>query len=88
MNSQFHIITLHENSVEMLKNITFSADEELIAKAREVAREEKTTLNAVFRRWLKQYSERKKEHEIDMVMESLKHVYAGRKFTRDEMNER
>lgn len=72
----------------MLKNITFSAEEELIAKAREIAREEKTTLNAVFRRWLKQYAERKKEREIDMVMESLDHIYVGKKLTRDEMNER
>ena len=72
----------------MLKNITFSAEEELIAKAREIAREEKTTLNAVFRRWLKQYTERKKEHELDKVMEKMDYAVAGRKFTRDEMNER
>ena len=44
----------------MLKNITFSAEEELIDKAREQARKEKTTLNALFRRWLKQYADRKK----------------------------
>jgi hypothetical protein len=73
----------------MLKNITFSVEEDLIQKARERALAEKTTLNAVFRRWLKQYSERKKAvAEYDQVMEELKHVYPGRKFTRDEMNER
>jgi N-methylhydantoinase A/oxoprolinase/acetone carboxylase beta subunit len=73
----------------MLKNITFSAEEELITKAREVARENKTTLNAVFRRWLKQYAERKKRsEEYDSVMEKVNYVRAGRKFTRDEMNER
>ncbi len=73
----------------MLKNITFSAEEELIAKAREIAREEKTTLNAVFRRWLKQYTERRKvSEEYDKVMEKMNYVRAGRKFTRDEMNER
>jgi len=72
----------------MLKNITFSAEEELIAMAREMARQEKTTLNAVFRRWLKQYAERKKEHELDMVMEKMDYAVAGKKFTRDEMNER
>ena len=73
----------------MLKNITFSAEEELIAKAREIAREEKTTLNAVFRRWLKQYAERRKvSEEFDMVMEKVSYARAGRKFTRDEMNER
>ena len=73
----------------MLKNITFSAEEDLIAKAREKAREEKTTLNAVFKRWLKQYAERKKvSEEYDMVMEKMSYARAGRKFTRDEMNER
>ena len=45
----------------MLKNITLSAEEELIIKAREKAISEKTTLNVVFRRWLKQYAGRKKE---------------------------
>lgn len=73
----------------MLKNITFSVEEELIQKAREKALAEKTTLNAVFRRWLKQYSERKKAvEEYDKIMESLSYVRAGRKFSREEMNER
>ena len=73
----------------MLKNITFSAEEELILKAREKAISEKTTLNVVFRGWLKQYAEKERiTEEYDQVMESLKHVYSGRKFTRDEMNER
>ncbi len=73
----------------MLKNITFSVEENLIQKARERAVSEKTTLNAVFKRWLKQYSERKKAvEEYDQIMEEMKHVYPGRKFTRDEMNER
>ncbi len=73
----------------MLLNITFSAEEDLIKKAREKAMMEKTTLNVAFRKWLKQYAERERiSEEYDQVMESLKHVYSGRKFTRDEMNER
>ena len=72
----------------MLKNITLSAEEELIIKVREKAISEKTTLNVVFRRWLKQYAGRKKEQEIDTVMESMDYAVSGRKFTRDEMNER
>ncbi len=73
----------------MLKNITFSADEELIKRAREKALSEKSTLNILFRRWLKQYIEREKDSgEIDRVMESLNHVYSGKKFSRDELNER
>ena len=35
-----------------------------------------------------QYADRKKEQEIDMVMESMENAVSGRKFTRDEMNER
>ena len=73
----------------MIKNITFSAEEELIKKAREKALSEKSTLNVLFRRWLKQYVEKERAvEEYDKVMESMKHVYAGRKFSRDEMNER
>ncbi|MDZ7728611.1 MAG: hypothetical protein U5Q44_10705 [Dehalococcoidia bacterium] len=35
-----------------MKNITLSADENLIEAARERARRENTTLNEQFRRWL------------------------------------
>ena len=72
-----------------MKNITFSADEGLISRAREKALSQKTTLNEVFRRWLKQYAERGKiAEEIDMVMESMDYAYSGKKFSRDEFNER
>lgn len=73
----------------MMKNITFSAEKDLIEKAREKARSEKTTLNVVFRRWLKQYTGKKNvSNEIDMVMESVDYAKSGKKFTRDEFNER
>ncbi len=73
----------------MLRNITLSADEELIRKAREKAAEEKSTLNELFRRWIRQYVERGKTgDELDQVMESMDYVYSGKKFTRDELNER
>ena len=72
----------------MLTNITFSAEQDLIKKAREKAVSERTTLNVVFRKWLKQYADLKKEHEIDMVMESMDYAVSGRKFTRGEMNKR
>ncbi len=39
----------------MLKTITLSAEGELIRKARDKANRERTTLNAKFRQWLKQY---------------------------------
>jgi hypothetical protein len=72
-----------------MKNITFSAEEDLIARAREKARARKTTLNKEFRIWLKQYAERGRvSDEIDIVMESLDYAYSGKKFTREELNER
>ena len=73
----------------MLKNITFSAEKNLIEEAREKAKSEKTTLNVVFRRWVKQYAGKKNvAKEIDMVMESVNYAKAGKKFTRNELNER
>ena len=73
----------------MMKKITFSADESKIELAREVARSEHKTLNDAFRDWLDWYGSRKVSRaEIEALFQKLKHVRAGRKFTRDEMNER
>lgn len=72
-----------------MKNITLSADEHLIEKARAVARAQHKTLNAAFREWLEQFTSRSgRGAEYDSLMKRLRHVNAGRKFTRDEMNER
>ncbi|MBO6571840.1 hypothetical protein GYB29_00875 [bacterium] len=72
-----------------MKNITFSADEKLIEKARLKAAKEKTTLNEQFRDWLKRYaSENDYRKEFEQLMEDLSYVNSGGKFTRDEMNER
>jgi hypothetical protein len=72
-----------------MKNITFSADENKIELAREVARSENRTLNDAFREWLEQYGSRRvRARDIEELYRSLRHVNAGRKFTRDEMNER
>ena len=78
----------------MLKNITLSADEALIEAARKHAAERQTTLNAEFRKWLAAYAEaeaKKKERlaRIDALLKKPTNVSShGRKFTRDEMNER
>ncbi|MBD3290522.1 hypothetical protein GF337_17085 [candidate division KSB1 bacterium] len=73
----------------MLKNITLSADENLIKKAREKAREEHTTLNDNFRRWLKRYvTSGSNKSNYDDLMNDLNYVNPGRKFSRDELNER
>ena len=73
----------------MLKNITFSAEEDLIRRARERASSERTTLNEEFRRWLEKYVERPESAEaFAVLMDQFNYVQPGRSFTRDEMNER
>ena len=74
-----------------MKNITLSADENLIAAARELAANEGTTLNARFREWLEDYVQRKRraEEAMELIRELRTRVRTGgRKFTREEMNER
>jgi predicted transcriptional regulator len=72
-----------------VKNITLSADDHLIEQARTIARGQHTTLNAAFREWLEQYVSRAgKLAEYDVLMQRLAYADAGRKFRRDEINER
>ena len=73
-----------------MKNITLSADEALIEAARRRAAAERTTLNAQFRLWLADYVERERQAaRAAAVMRELRgKLRVGRKFTRDEMNER
>ena len=74
-----------------MKNITLSADKSLIAAARRHAAAERTTLNAQFRLWLADYVGRKQQAEAAIeTIRSLRGRIStgGRKFTRDEMNER
>jgi len=75
--------------VRRVKNITLSADAGLIERARERARKQKTALNAAFREWLERYAgDGSAADDYDQLMKELRHVRAGRKFTRDEMNAR
>ena len=73
-----------------MKNITFSADDELIEAARAQARADKTTLNEQFRLWLAQYAHKPRVLRFRELMDDLQANVStgGRKFTRDEMNER
>ena len=73
-----------------MKNITLSAEEAVIEAAREQAREEGTTLNAQFRLWLADYARRQRMKRYEEVMKELRDKVStgGRKYTRDEMNER
>jgi thiamine pyrophosphate-dependent acetolactate synthase large subunit-like protein len=84
-------ISGHTNLVYtiIVKNITLSADEHLIELARNKAREQHTTLNEAFREWLVQFTaqeERVKQYKD--LMRELRHISPGRRFSRDEMNER
>ena len=72
-----------------VRNITFSADEDLIEQAREVAKSHNKTLNDVFREWLASYASRKGNVERYLtLMERLAHFETGGPYSRDEMNER
>jgi len=72
-----------------VKNITFSADPELIERARLRARQQKKTLNVSFREWLERYAGTgNPQDDYRRLMQRLDHVRAERKFGRDEMNSR
>lgn len=73
----------------MVKNITFRADDNLIQKARQKAAREKTTLNVLLGNWLIRYVGKDSQKlDFDVLMDRLKHVKAGHKLTREEMNKR
>jgi hypothetical protein len=74
-----------------MKNITLSADEQLIEVARQRANSEHTTLNEQFRIWLESYA--RHQQQVDEAIATIKDLQGkystnGRKFTREEMNER
>jgi hypothetical protein len=71
-----------------MKNITLSADADLIEKARAAAKADNTTLNDAFREWLASYARKETVRAHDELMERLKHIKSHGPYTRDEMNER
>lgn len=72
-----------------MKTVTLSADEDLIEQARLVARAQHKTLNSAFREWLLQFTAQAGNgRELDALMRRLRHINSGRRFSRDEMNER
>jgi FtsZ-binding cell division protein ZapB len=91
-------LILHDNNVHydsvklgkfMKKNITLSAEENIIKKARQRARKQNTTLNNEFRKWLERYaSDDSLTGNYTLIMNRLEYVKAGKHFTREELNER
>ena len=74
-----------------MRNITLSADAELIDAARARAAAERTTLNAQFRLWLASFARRQQQvddavHTIRDLQNSLR--THGHRFSREEMNAR
>jgi hypothetical protein len=54
-----------------------------------IARAQHKTLNAVFREWLAQFTASAGDAQgFDALMKRMKHVDAGKHFSRDELNER
>lgn len=74
-----------------MRTITLNIDEQLVEAAEERARLEHTTLNEQFHIWLSGYARqsRKASETMAVVAELQERLRTGgRKFTRDEMNER
>jgi len=73
----------------MYKNITLSAEASLIQRARQRAAEERKSLNELFRQWIVNYvGIGKGAEQYRRLMKHLSHAHPGRRFSRDEMNER
>ncbi len=72
-----------------MKNITLSAEKELIDSARRVASSRNTSLNQLFREWLEGLvGQREREKKIKELNLKLSYVNAAQKFSREEMNAR
>jgi hypothetical protein len=75
-----------------MKNITFSAKEETIEKARKVAARQHRTLNELFREWLDSVDNETLEEtassNLNSLWEQTGYLRIGKKLSRDEMNER
>jgi hypothetical protein len=75
----------------MLRNITLTADDQLIDQARKKATAAQSTLNVEFRKWLASYVGSQDDAAVAnfrAVMQQLGQVDAGRTFSRDELNQR
>ena len=72
-----------------MKNITLSADAEVIELARQEARSRNTTLNALFREWVEDLAARdERRKSFRSLLERTSEFDSGGPFTREEMNER
>ena len=71
------------------KNVTFSADGDLIQQARQRASAENTTLQKAFQQWLERYCVARIHADgFGGLMERLGYAQSGGRFSRDDLNER
>ena len=72
-----------------MKNVTLSAEEKLIERARLTAQANHTTLNAAFRAWLEEYTATPdRVEQYKALMRDLRHIKSYGPYSRVEMNER
>ncbi|MEI6222958.1 MAG: DUF6364 family protein [bacterium] len=72
-------------------NITLNVDEKLIKKARKKAIQQNTSLNKLVQQWLQNYtgkSASSASERYKAMMTNLNYVQTGKKFSREELNER
>ena len=73
----------------MSSNVTLIAEEFLLSAARRKASAQGTSLNELFRGWLREYVfEPGAGESYDRMMARLDYVVVGRRFSRDEFNSR
>ncbi len=73
----------------MIKNITMSLEESLIQQARNKARQEHRSLNEVFRGWVARYVGRHGSvTDYRSLMKQFGKADSGKKFSREDLNER
>ncbi len=77
-------------TIDVLRNITFSVEEAVIAKAREAAKAEGTTLNELVREWMENYVGGKDRRDaLEKFFASFADVdLSGPTRTREERHER
>jgi hypothetical protein len=73
-----------------MRRITLRADKDLIEGAQRRAESEHTTLIDLFREWLARYAgePRLTAEQVRETVAPAGHFHAGRRFTREERNER
>ena len=81
-----------QGTLEYMKNITFSAKEEYIEKARQVAAQKHRTLNELFREWLKDLNSQSGDEatadKLQTLWSQTNYLKVGKKLSRDELHER